>query len=220
MRLGKGAGPQGQNLAVIPFTERTDYNPATIPDGTLVWEVVDIFTTHDGSWEVDDGDQYGVDQWARDAYLRSPNDPEYNSQGGADHHIQICVIGVDGQRIAGAGVLFSSEGAATLQPPTPNVIMRETETSGWGNIPIFAISHPPAPGPWCAAKFGVSDIVSGIGLPGNWHVSTFIVYRARPFSAVVNPPDPGGGAGEYGARLEAIQHAIDVLAGRFDAVFR
>lgn len=218
MTIGRGAGPDGLNLQIIPFRERTDFDASRMLPGSLVWLVKDIFTTHNGSWDVEAqatieamqaskmprnettekalaGGLFGIDQWARDAYLFPPNDPRYNSDGGADHNIQVCVQAQDGARVPGAGVVFTSSGAATLQPPNPDVVLRSTEPHGWANIPIFApASYPPAPGPWCASKLsdlGAADIVCGMGLPWNWHISTFIVYQAVRWADLVpGDPDP------------------------------
>lgn len=211
MTIGRGAGPDGLNLQVIPFRERTDFDADKMSAGSLVWLVKDIFTTHNGNWDVEAkaaikaaqvseaerreeneavlaGPLFGIDQWARDAYLFPPNDPRYNSDGGADHNIQVCVQNQDGTQLAGAGVVFSSNGVSALQPPGPDEVLRNTEPHGWGNIPIFApASYPPALGPWSATKLsdlGAADIVTGMGLPWNWHVSTFIVYQATRWDAM------------------------------------
>lgn len=216
MTIGRGAGPDGLNLQVIPFRERSDWREAAMLPGSLVWQVKDVFTTHNGSWDVETqaaiqaaqqskapraeeseallaGPLFGIDQWARDAYLFPPNDPRYNSDGGADHNIQVCVQDANGARLAGAGVVFTSNGVSALQPPGPEEVLRNTETHGWANIPIFApASYPPALGPWSATKLsdlGAADIVTGMGLPWNWHVSTFIVYQAIRWADLV-PVDP------------------------------
>lgn len=205
MTIGRGAGSEGLNLQIVPFRERVDWNESEMLPDSLVWQVLDIFTTHNGSWDVESkaaikaaqsskaqrreeneavlaGPLFGIDQWARDKYLFPPNDPRYNSDGGADHNISVCVQDASGARVAGAGIVFTSTGVGDLQPPGPDTVLRNTETHGWCNIPIFApASYPPALGPWSASKLsdlGAADIVTGMGLPWNWHVSTFIVYQA------------------------------------------
>lgn len=208
MTIGRGAGPDGLNLQVIPFRERTDFDADKMSAGSLVWLVKDIFTTHNGNWDVEAkaaikaaqvseaerreeneavlaGPLFGIDQWARDAYLFPPNDPRYCTEGGADHDILVCVQGTDGARIPGAGVAFASDGPAWLQPPTDpeRVVTQNTKAHGWCNVSMYAssLSYPPALGPWTVAKLsdlGASDLVTGMGLPWKWHVSTFIVYQA------------------------------------------
>lgn len=220
MRVGKGAGPDGQNLQVIPFQERADFDASALTPETTVWQVADIFTTFNGSWEPSPEDQFAVDPWARLDYLKPVNDPNYNQQGGGDHHIQVCVVGLGGERLSGAGVLFTSDGVQHLQPPDdPSLItQRNTESSGWCNIPIFSTSHPPAPGPWSAAKFGVSDIVTGMGLPWNWHVSTFVVYKAVLWGDLVpvDPPATGEPDIEF-AKAVALELTTQFVAIRNDS---
>ena len=245
MRVGRGAGPDGLNLQVIPFRERTDFDAARMLPGSLVWQVKDIFTTWNGSWEVEEhaaikaalaskaerreeneavlaGPIFGLDAWARDAYLFPPNDPRYNSDGGADHNIQVCVQGPDGARLQHAGVVFTSNGVSALQPPGENEVLRNTEPHGWANIPIFApASYPPALGPWSATKLsdlGAADIVTGMGLPWNWHVSTFIVYQAVKWSDIVpSDPDPDPGDPLILATLARIEARLNVLAEHLGA---
>lgn len=220
MRVGKGAGPDGQNLQVIPFQERADFDASALTPETTVWQVADIFTTLNGSWEPSPEDQFAIDQWARDDYLYPPTDPRYNQQGGGDHHIQVCVVGLGGERLSGAGVLFTSDGVQHLQPPDdPSLItQRNTESSGWCNIPIFSTSHPPALGPWSAAKFGMADIVTGMGLPWNWHVSTFIVYKAALWGDLmpVDPPVTGEPDIEF-AKAVALELATQFVTIRNDS---
>lgn len=219
MRVGKGAGPDGQNLQVIPFNERADFDVGALTPETRVWQVVDIFTTFNGSWEPNPADQFAVDQWARDDYLFPPEHPSFNTGGGGDHHIQVCVTGLDGERLSGAGVLFTSDGVEHLQPADdPSLItQRNTESSGWCNIPIFANSNPPAPGPWSVAKFGIADIVTGMGLPWNWHVSTFVVYKAALWGEIAPVEPPTGEPDTEFAKAVALELAAQFVAMRNDA---
>lgn len=227
MRIGKGAGPDGQNLQVIPFQDRADFDANAMTPETRVWQVVDIFTTFNGSWEPNPADQFAIDQWARDAYLFPSGHPYNNTSGGGDHHIQVCVTGLTDERLLGAGVLFTSDGVQHLQPADDPALVtqRNTESSGWCNIPIFANSNPPTPGPWSVAKFstGTADIVTGMGLPWNWHVSTFIVYKAALWGEVapVEPPvEPPIGPGvpdiEF-AKAVALSLSTQFVAMRNDA---
>ena len=221
MRIGKGAGPDGQNLQVIPFQDRADFDASAMTPETRVWQVVDIFTTFNGSWEPSPADQFSIDQWARDDYLFPPTHPNFNTSGGGDHHIQVCVTGLTDERLVGAGVLFTSDGVQHLQPViNPALItQRNTESSGWCNIPIFSSSNPPVLGPWSVAKFstGTADIVTGIGLPWNWHVSTFVVYKAVLWGEIapVEPPVTGTSDVEY-AKAVALSLSTQFVAMRND----
>lgn len=244
-RIGRGAGPDGLNLQIIPFSERTDWRAEAMLPNSLVWQIVDAFTTWNGSWEVETaaaikiarqskvarteesgkvlgGPLFGIDQWARDAYLFPPSDPRYNSDGGADHNIQVCVQNQDGTRLPGAGVVFTSNGVSALQPPGGNEVLRNTEPHGWANIPIFApASYPPALGPWSATKLsdlGAADIVTGMGLPWNWHVSTFIVYQATRWADLVpGDPDPTPGDPLIPVTLARIEARLNALAAHLGA---
>lgn len=216
MRLGKGI--IAQNISIIPFEERVDFNQANMTPDTFVWRLLDAFCTHNGSWEVDDADQFGIDQWARDAYLFPPTDPRYNSNGGGDHHIQICVQGLTGTRLDRAGVAFSSDGALTLQPAGAAAILGETDNHGWANIPIFApASYPPVPGPWSMTKApGMADILTGAGLPWNWHVSTFGVWQAIRWGDL-HPVDPDPLPGDVLAIVQRIEARLNALAAHLGA---
>lgn len=214
MRVGRGAGPDGLNLQVIPFRERTDWRAETMLPNSLVWQVIDIFTTHNGSWDVqsrasireamqskaqrrEENEEalasplFGIDQWARDSYLFPPDNPRYCTEGGADHDILVCVQGTSGERLEGAGVVFTSDGALWLQPPNDldHVVRMNTKAHGWCNLTMFgstpsgpgSMSNPPALGPWTVGKLsevGASDLLTGPGMPWNWHVTTCVVYQA------------------------------------------
>ena len=67
------------------------------------------------------------------------------------------------------------------------------------NLPIFSPSYPPdVPGPWSVVRLSevsAADIVTRIGLPGNEHDSTFVVYQAMRWdenhgTTPVDPPEP------------------------------
>lgn len=232
MRIGRGAGPDGLNLQIIPFEERTDFDASAMTPDTKVWRVKDVFTTHNGNWEVMPAEQidrlmnarvaavpgaaedmlgepiFGIDQWARDEYLFPPNDPRYLTEGGADHHILVCVQNAEGERVSGAGVVFTSDGPQFLQPPNDpeKVATLTTKTHGWCDLAMYASSQsdPPAPGPWSTSRLamgGVSDIVTGMGLPWRWHVSTFIVYEAQRWGDIL--PD-------YATLDEALQDQAQI----------
>ena len=119
-------------------------------------------------------------------------------------------------------MVFTSNGASALQPPGEGEVLRNTEPHGWCNIPIFApASYPPAPGPWSATKLsdlGAADIVTGMGLPFNWHVSTFIVYQATRWADLVpGDPDPDPGDPLILATLARIEARLNALAAHLGA---
>jgi hypothetical protein len=191
-RIGAGAGPTGQNLAIIPFNQRTDFNAANMQPDTSLWFAEAVFSFHLGSWDVTDH-KYSIDPESRMLYLKPFGDPQFYP-GGGDHHIHAKVVGRDGQPLFGAGVVFTSDGVGCLQPPTDpeRVVQRTTEAPhGWCNLPIYAGSWPPEiPGPWAVAKQGWSDIVYRIGMPEGEHDSVCVVFREVKWSDIQAPPDP------------------------------
>lgn len=236
-RIAPGAGPQGLNLQILPLHERADFRASDMRPDDLVFVLVDLWTTFNGSWDV--GAQpapYGVVQWARQDYLFPPSHPRYNPDGGGDHHLFGMTFDPLGNPYPEAGVVFAPNGAIHLQPPVdPGQVILRTPSGahGFANIPIWnniptgvrsADMEPeplPEPTPeelaiyaelsqrtaenieaqsipgWSWAKFGMADIVQGGGLPNNWHVSTFAVWRAmtwRDYSGgPTPPPTPGPG---------------------------
>lgn len=134
------------------------------------YRVKDIFTTHDGSWEVGDKPEpYGIEQWAR-GYLTSQFD-----DAGAEHHLLAAVLDRAGNLISNLEINYGTpahEGNDSTQ--------RTKSHSGWANIPIFDSSSfsPEAGerGSWAWAPPG-GEIVMGGGLPNRHHVSTFVVWQ-------------------------------------------
>ena len=81
----------------------------------------------------------------------------------------------------------------------------------WADYPADRTEY----GPYWVKTKGVSDVFFGMGLPFKHHVSFVAVYQRMVYGDV-NPPDPG----DLDARLEMIQHKIELLAERFDVVFK
>lgn len=203
-RFSSGATTIG--ITVVPLEQRPDFDPARMRPDSLVWKAIAVFTTLGGNWDVEaerrrqveiqaenaaavieeeaGGILFGIEQWARDAYLFPPDHPKYLTEGGAERHILVCVQGPDGERLAGAGVAFTSDGIQFLQPPTDvNVTVKSTKAHGWCDLEMYAssICRPPVPGPWAVTKLSevnASDLVVGMGMPWLWHVSQFIVFQA------------------------------------------
>ena len=61
----------------------------------------------------------------------------------------------------------------------------------------------------------MSDVFFGMGLPFKHHVSFVAVYQRMVYGEI--DPEP---TGDLDARLEMIQHKIELLAERFDVVFK
>jgi hypothetical protein len=201
------------------LNRRLDFDAGVMRPDDLVFCLVDLFTTLNGSWEV--GGQpapYGIEQWAQDAYLFPIGHPRNNPGAGGDHNSFAMCLDPAGNPYPDAGFLWASNGAQHLQPPTDpsQVVARNAEGShGWANIPLFNNVQPGGHG-WTAGKFGIADLVDGIGMPNNWHVSTFSVWQAmtwRNYNGEPEPePDPG--PGQDFARKRQRLHELAVAMAR------
>ena len=184
--------------------------PYNAKPGETVYRVADIFTTRDGSW--DPSDKPGsVPQWARDAYLKPLSHPQYNDDGGADHHIFGAVQQIDGSLYPSFPIQYftwSDGGNRTVQA---------AKKHGWANIVMFASSkfvpERGERGPWAWKPAGVAaDTVTGAGMPSNWHVSFWAVWRPEaymPDVPVIGPDAPNestdiAALNQRVARLEGI----------------
>lgn len=166
MRISDAAKAFG--IQVLPYNAKP---------GETVYRVVDIFTTRDGSW--DPSSKPGsVPQWARDAYLKPMNHPQYNDDGGADHHIFGAVQQIDGSLYPSFPIQYFtwSDGA--------NRTLQNAKKHGWANIVMYSSSNfvpeRGERGPWAWKPAGVAaDTVTGAGLPANQHVSFWAVWRPK-----------------------------------------
>lgn len=149
----------------------------------------EVFTTQDGKWDVGK-DLFGIEQWARDAYLRPMSAPDYFNEGGAAHNLFARVLDEQG-RVLPTDVLFWSE---TENGKPKNAEVRGTGEgfSGWANTQIWSSFNPDRNerGPWRFAPKGAAHIVAGAGLPYNWHVSTFAVWQRGTPVTPTEPPPP------------------------------
>lgn len=149
--------------------------PAVAAPGETVYRVKDIFTTRDGSWEPSDKPG-SVPSWAREAYLKPPKHAQYFDDAGADHHLFGAVMADSGNLQPHGTVHFYTH------TDNSNHTDQRVKWSGWGNVPIFGHSTTPGPWAWYPKNNFKTDVVKGGGLPGGWHVSTFVVWE------VVTPP--------------------------------
>ena len=167
--------------------------------------IKDIFTTRDGSWEPKNV-YGGVDQWARDTYLKPTGNPEYFDDAGADHHLFAAILDKDGKLLKNMDMLYWSDGFAQLGNPAYNGYVqgsngfrypRTKERSGWANIVMDpGSSYVPERGemgPWCWAPFGLpAEVMCGGGMPAKQHVSVFVVWQAVAKGSVALPGLPDG----------------------------
>jgi len=162
------------NIRIKRIHERPDQ-----PTGDVVYKVKDIFTTHLGSWELDNNRPGEIEPWARAQYLRREFD-----DAGADHHLFARVLDLEGNPITEDIVSMWSDGFDKLGDPAfENFTRLDTkEHSGWGNQPVFNKFNFEAgdSGAWCwGPKDSPSEIVCGGGLPGGMHISFFVVWQAE-----------------------------------------
>ncbi len=208
---------QVYNMSVKSLDQRPDH-----PQGDTTYLVKDMFTTRDGSWEPSDVPG-SVPQWARDAYLKPVDAPDYFADAGGDHHLFAAVIGLDGQLVRPKKIVYWSDGFGELGNPNyTGFVQRETDQrSGWANI----VSGPGSnfipergeSGPWCWAPDGAAEVVCGGGMPAKNHISMFVVWQA------VKRSDGTGGDNKPGSETD---HSIflpsvsgDVAAGTLPADF-
>ena len=176
--------------------ERYDAKP-----GDTVYRLVDLFTTRDGSWEPSDKPG-SVPHWARDKYLKSPSHPQYNDDGGAEHHLFGAVMDENG----GLTPFFPIE-FWTFQDNS-NRTIQHGKKHGWANMVIFASSNfvpeRDERGPWAWKPASVkADIVIGGGLPAKQHVSWFAVWKPELVQGVPVGDDD-----------EPVEHADEALQRR------
>lgn len=174
----EGSWVQPLGLRVKRIVDRPD---APLRTAQVLYVVKDIFTVASGSWDVS-GAYGGVDQWARDAYLKAGNDPLYIQAGGGDHHLFGMVLGLDGLPVKNQTFQFWSDGFEKLGDKGYSMtVVSAQEPSGWVNFPISkgsVYNTANTQGPWCWCPSGASEVVTGGGLPDGHHVSTFVVWEA------------------------------------------
>lgn len=166
------------NLVVRKCEDRPDQ-----PAGDSVFRLVDLFTTHSGSWEP--GQRLGsVTDWARDKYLRPFGAPDYFDDAGADHHMFARVLDKQGRPIVENDIVrYWSDGFEKLGDPSYSGFVHATpkDKSGWANQPMFNSFNPDRGerGAWCWCPKGAADVVVGGGMPNNQHISFFAVWQEQ-----------------------------------------
>ena len=210
--MRKGEWIDKFNVKVITFADRPDL----LGDAETVYVVKDIFTTRDGSWEPGDVKPGSLPQWARDSYLRPFGAPDYFDDAGGDHHLFGRVEDQEGNPLPEAQIVFWSDGLDKIgdKDYTGWVGQDTKPKSGWTNLVMYAsssyIPDRGECGSWSMMKGSApSEVVTCMGMPNQWHVSTFVVFQAVPRSEfadvppVVDPPVDGYPAGLPGVRQRA-----------------
>lgn len=170
-------------------------NLTIVNKGSGVYELIDLFTTQDGSWEPS-SKPFSVPSWAL-VYL-----PGFTSAGAATH----ALVRVED---------------ANRKPITIDVKFGNIVVSTAGKPEMWAVqqingSYKPEQGEhgWWSIDFdGALHRIEGIGLPLNNHVSIFAVYRQ------VQPPRPDGGKIEIPVEaLRKAQNAARELVSALEAL--
>lgn len=129
--LRKGDWVDPFNLQVLRCEERPDR-----PEGEIVYRLVDLWTTRDGSWDPGVDTPGRLPAWARDAYLKPSGAADYFDDAGADHHLFARVLDLDGNPVITPDlVMFWSDGIQQLGDPGYQGYVRVTpkSRSGWAN---------------------------------------------------------------------------------------
>ena len=160
-------------LEILPMSSPT---PAA---GQMVYVLKDFFTTELGSWEVGQNWEFGLPQWARDAYLKPYGDEHYFDDAGGDHHLFGAVLDEYGHLMPGLSFTFAW--------PDGESVREVKQHSCWANEAIYSKYNPDAGerGSWSwwpnpSASSGTAGYVEGIGgasLPFGRHVSFFAVWQ-------------------------------------------
>jgi hypothetical protein len=160
---------------------------APLPGAAHAYELRHLFTTQNGSWDPS-GRPYDVPDWARLAYLKAPNDPQYFDDAGGDHHLFARVEDEQGNPLPTPIRFWSRDGQHIESKSTAD------KKSGWANIPIWSSFSPDRAeqGPWLWGPDGALAVAvaDGGGLPNNEHVSSFAVWRRVALST--GPEQPTG----------------------------
>jgi hypothetical protein len=166
------------NVSVRKSEDRPDK-----PAGDSVYRLVDLFTTHSGSWEP--AERTGsITPWAREKYLRPLGAPDFFDDAGGDHHLFARVLDADGRPVLRDDLIrYWSDGFERLGDSgyAGYVFATPKQKSGWANQPAFNSFSPERgeQGAWCWCPDGASDVVIGGGLPNNQHVSFFAVWQEQ-----------------------------------------
>jgi len=200
------------NVEVRKCEDRPDQ-----PAGDTVYRLIDLFTTHNGSWEP--ANRVGsVTDWARNKYLRPMGAPDYFDDAGADHHMFARVLDASGRPVVRNSLIrywsdgfdrLGDAGYANFVHATPK------EKSGWANQPMFNSYSPERGehGAWCWCPEGAADVVVGGGMPNNQHVSYFAVWQEQPRQS-------RGTAGATQPRVEKQPEPLDLESLRQELIRR
>lgn len=136
-----------------------------------------LFTTIDGHWYTEDN-RFSIPEWAISMYGRA----SFQERGGAQH-IFVRVEKKDGTAVPTTVVFRNADNSYSLNTGD--------KPSGWQNLPIYDGYNPDTGGHggWSVYVDGADLGVTGIGLPFNFHISTFIVFQVADEDTTTEPVD-------------------------------
>lgn len=134
-----------------------------------VWRLTDLWTTVNGSWEPSTS-VYSVPAWAISEFA------SVFPMTGGDHNIYAIMLARNGEN-----VVLPVRDQKMKFWHNHGVFVKEPKASGYFEQDIFGSFNPDDPaqrGGWSVApSHPVADMVNGMGLPLNHHVSLFCVWR-------------------------------------------
>ena len=80
-------GTEGLNLKLVKYEERPDKD--VWKDGPI-YRIKDVFSVMAGSWELEPGRKYSIDQWAKTDYW---DGARWSSTGDHNYHIMVLDAG-------------------------------------------------------------------------------------------------------------------------------
>ena len=185
---------------------------------TKVYWVKELFTVYRGQWEPGMEapeliQPFVVPQWARDKYLYPPEHPCYNHDGGGDTHIFAALADPahDCNLNHNEVEFVTWTGGGENWPnwtPTMNQLGKfwTKPDTGWANVPLQGdVTYYPWDGdigPFAVCKggggFHLSEMIAGMGLPANEHVSWYFIFGETTaaeyidhfYNEDIQPPNP------------------------------
>lgn len=172
---------------VIPFEERPD--AAKWTSGPY-YRVTEIFTTVFGSWEKGDTRVGAIDDWAVDEWWSG----SLWKGAGGDHNFFVKVLDKSGKPMPTKGLLWW-QNALLDDPAKMEFISRNAWDDGTENIPVSGSYGPDRGehGSFGCTTVGRADVVMGVGMPYNQHISVFVVFQQTEDAPPVPPVPPGDG---------------------------
>jgi hypothetical protein len=198
-------GTGGLNLKLIRHEERPDKEQWK--DGPF-YRIKDVFSVIEGSWELEPGRKYSIDEWARSEYWQGAR---WSSTGA--HNFHVMVLDKAGNPMMGNGILFR-QNDWSWQPEN----VHQASLKGDADVYLFNSYAPQRGehGSWIGTTLGKADALAGVDMPLNEHVTVFCVLQESEETPAPDPaPDPTGDLAELIALQKAANAYLAKIAGHF-----